>query len=284
MQGFSLQDRRCFSIMRLRTGYELIYNFPQPTPIILVVNVHESRAHDLESPDRLTAEPAVPITTYRDNFGNQCTRLLAPAGRLRLTADFVVNDSGLPDEITPAAWQDAVDDLPEDTLVYLLGSRYCETDLLSNTAWQLFSHITPGYPRAKAICDYVHNHIAFNYQNARATRTAAQAFDERTGVCRDYAHLAIAFCRCMNIPARYCTGYLSDLGTPPPYPPGDFAAWFEAWIGGRWHMFDPRNNVPRMGRILMARGRDASDVAIATTFGPNFLESFRVWTDEIASA
>ncbi len=267
--------------MQLRTGYELIYSFPQPTPIILVVNIHDSRVSDLVVPDRLTTEPAIPITGYRDAFGNRCNRVLAPAGRLRLATDCVIKDSGLPDEIVSAAGQDSVEDLPEENLVFLLGSRYCETDLLSQTAWQLFSGMPPGYPRVQAICDYVHNHIVFDYQNARATRSAAEVFNERSGVCRDYAHLAIAFCRCMNIPARYCTGYLSDIGTPLPYPPGDFAAWFEAWIGGRWHLFDPRNNVPRIGRILMARGRDACDVAIATTFGPNTLESFRVWTDEV---
>jgi transglutaminase-like putative cysteine protease len=187
----------------------------------------------------------------------------------------------MPDEVRPSAGQDLVQNLPEETIVFLLGSRYCETDLLQQTAWQLFGGVAPGYPRVKAICDYVHSHISFDYQQARPTRSAAGALYERTGVCRDYAHLAIAFCRCMNIPARYCTGYLGDVGTPPPYPPGDFAAWFEAWIGGRWHVFDPRNNVPRMSRILMARGRDACDVAITTTFGPNTLESFRVWTDEI---
>lgn len=269
--------------MQLRLGYELIYSFPQPTPIILVVNIHESRISDLVVSDGLTTDPFVTIHGYRDRFGNQCNRLVAPSGRLRLTTDAIIRDNGLPDEVLSNAWQDTVEDLPEDTLVFLLGSRYCETDLLSSMAWQLFSRSPPGHARVQAICDYVHNHIAFNYQNARATRSAAQAFEERTGVCRDYAHLAIAFCRCMNIPARYCTGYLSDLGTPLPYPPGDFAAWFEAWIGGRWHLFDPRNNVPRMGRVLMARGRDASDVAIATTFGPNTLESFRVWTDEIPS-
>lgn len=277
--GFRAADR-CF-VMQFRTGFELIYTFPQPTPIILVVNVHDSRAADIVVPDQLTAEPFVPISNYRDAFGNQCHRVLAPAGRLRLATDSVIMDSGQPDEIMYNAWQDSVEDLPEETLVFLLGSRYCETDLLSPTAWQLFSGTTPGYPRVQAICDYVHNHIAFNYQNARATRTAMEAFNERTGVCRDYAHLAIAFCRCMNIPVRYCTGYLSDVGTPLPHAVGDFAAWFEAWIGGRWHTFDPRNNVPRIGRILMARGRDASDVAIATTFGPNTLENFRVWTDEI---
>jgi transglutaminase-like putative cysteine protease len=267
--------------MQLRTGYELIYRFPQPTPVILVVNIHDSRTADLIVPDRLIAEPSVAITSYRDGFGNRCHRLLAPAGRLRLTADSIIRDSGLPDEIAYGAGQDCVQDLPEETLVFLLGSRYCETDLLSDTAWQLFNWTAAGHARVQAICDYVHHHIAFDYQNARATRSAAEAFRERTGVCRDYAHLAIAFCRCMNIPARYCTGYLGDVGTPPPFPPGDFAAWFEAWIGGRWHVFDPRNNVPRIGRILIGRGRDASDVAITTTFGPNTLESFKVWTDEI---
>ena len=267
--------------MQLRTGYELIYSFPQPTPIILLVNIHESRASDIVVPDALTTEPAIPIVSYHDAFGNQCKRLLAPAGRLRLAADGVVHDSGAPDEILTDAGHGTVQDLPDETLVFLLGSRYCETDLLSQSAWQLFSGTAPGYPRVQAICDFVHNHIGFNYQNARATRSAAEVFQERTGVCRDYAHLAIAFCRCMNIPARYCTGYLSDLGTPLPFPDGDFAAWFEAWIGGRWQLFDPRNNVPRIGRVLMARGRDACDVAIATTFGPNVLESFKVWTDEI---
>lgn len=270
--------------MQLRIGYELVYSFPQPTPIILVVNVHESRAADLVEPDHLTTEPFMPIFAYRDAFGNNCHRGLAPAGRLRLTANGVIADSGLPDEVTPTASQDSVQDLPSDALVFLLGSRYCETDLLSDTAWGLFGGTTPGYPRAQAICDYVHNHITFDYQAARSTRSAIQAFQERIGVCRDYAHLAITFLRCMNIPARYCTGYLGDAGMPPPLPPGDFAAWIEAWIGGRWHIFDPRNNVPRLARVLMARGRDASDVAIATTFGPNTLESFKVWTDETNGA
>jgi transglutaminase-like putative cysteine protease len=267
--------------MQLRIGYKLIYSFPQPTPIILLLSVHDSRASDIVVPAELSVEPDIPVTGYRDAFGNQCHRVLAPAGRLRLTADGVIQDSGQPEDTMSAAGQDMVQHLPEETLVFLLGSRYCETDLLSDTAWRLFAGTPPGQPRVQAICDYVHNHISFNYQNARATRSAAEAFNERTGVCRDYAHLAIAFCRCMNIPARYCTGYLGDVGTPPPFPPGDFAAWIEVWIGGRWRLFDPRNNVPRIGRVLMARGRDASDVAFATTFGPNTLESFQVWTDEI---
>jgi transglutaminase-like putative cysteine protease len=265
-----------------QAGFELVYQFPQPTPVILVVNIHDSRARDIVVPDLLVTSPQIPVTGYRDGFGNQCQRLLAPAGRLHLTTSCVVRDTGLPDERLSAAGQATVEELPEDILVFLLGSRYCETDRLSEFAWRQFSYVTPGFARVQAICDFVHNQLAFNYQNASATRSALEALNDRTGVCRDYAHLAIAFCRCMNIPARYCTGYLSDAGTLPPYGVGDFAAWFEAWIGGAWHTFDPRNNVPRVGRLLMARGRDASDVAIATTFGPNTLEYFRVWTDEIA--
>jgi transglutaminase-like putative cysteine protease len=267
--------------VKLRIGYELIYDLPQPTPIILAVNVHSSRAADLIVRDDLAADPPISITGYFDSFGNYCHRIVAPAGRQRLSTDSVIWDSGQPDEIGWAADQHTVQDLPAEVLLFLLGSRYCETDLLSETAWQLFSGTAPGYSRVQAICNFVNRHIWFDYQQARASRSANEAFHERVGVCRDYAHLAIAFCRCMNIPARYCTGYLSDIGTPLPYPPGDFAAWFEAWIGGRWYLFDPRNNEPRIGRVLMARGRDASDVAIATTFGPNILQSFRVWTSEI---
>jgi transglutaminase-like putative cysteine protease len=270
--------------MQLRVGYELIHNFPQATPMILTLNIHYSRASDIIVPDYVTTNPSVPITGYRDSFGNWCTRLVAPAGRIQIATNATVRDTGKPDPYFPNAWQHSVEDLPEETLVFLLGSRYCETDVLSQTAWNLFGHTAPGWARVQAICDYVHNHIYFNYQNARATRTAWEAYNERTGVCRDFAHLAITFCRCMNIPARYCTGYLGDVGTPPPWPPGDFAAWFEVFLGGAWHTFDPRNNVPRIGRVLIARGRDAADVAIVTTFGPNMLESFKVWTDEIPEA
>ena len=267
--------------LHLQVGFELLYDCPQPVPMILLVNMHFSRAADIVIPDLLTTDPFVPVTAYRDSFGNWCSRLIAPAGRLRLQANGVVRDAGQFEQAVPDAAQHSVEDLPEETLVFLLGSRYCDTDLLSPAAWQLFQSTPPGWARVQAICDYVHNRIVFNYQNARSTRTASQAYEERTGVCRDYAHLAITFCRCMNIPARYCTGYLSDIGTPPPWGVGDFAAWFEVYLGGRWHMFDARNNTPRIGRVLMARGRDASDVAIATTFGPNTLEGFRVWTDEI---
>jgi len=268
--------------MRIRIGYELVYSFPQPTPMILTLSTHFSRASDVLIPDHLTTEPAVPISAYRDGFGNWCTRIVAPPGRIRIKGSGMVRDSGAPDVILPFAQQHFVNDLPEETLVFLLGSRYCETDLLSPIAWQIFGRSPRGWPLVQAICDFVHNHITFDYQSARATRTAWEAYNERKGVCRDFAHLAIALCRCMNIPARYCTGYLGDSGMPPPYSAPDFAAWMEVYLGGAWHIFDPRNNMPRIGRVLIARGRDAADVAIVTTFGPNTLESFQVWTDEVA--
>ncbi len=266
--------------MRLCVGYELIYDCPQPTPMLLMVNIHHTRAGDIVIPDRITTEPAVPTAAYRDSFGNWGTRLVAPAGRLRLSAMGLLNDSGLP-ELTPAsALQHPIEDLPGESLVFLLGSRYCDTDRLFDVAWSLFGHSATGAGRIQAICDYVHRHITFDYSAARPTRTAWDALHEGRGVCRDYAHLAVAFCRCMNIPARYCTGYLGDIGIPPPHAPMDFAAWFEAYIGGRWCTFDPRNNAPRIGRVLIARGRDAADVAISNTFGPNTLAGFTVWTDE----
>jgi transglutaminase-like putative cysteine protease len=249
--------------------------------MILALNIHYSRASDIIIPDYLTTDPSVPIRGYRDGFGNWCTRLVAPGGRFRLRTDALIRDTGEPDRVVPEARQHAVQDLPEETVVFLLGSRYCETDLLSQTAWDLFERAPAGWARVQAICDYVQQRITFDYQQARATRTAWEAWNEGVGVCRDFAHLAVTFCRCMNIPARYCTGYLGDMGTLPPYGVGDFAAWFEVYIGGDWHIFDPRNNVPRIGRVLLARGRVAADVAIANTFGPNILESFKVWTDEV---
>jgi transglutaminase-like putative cysteine protease len=221
------------------------------------------------------------VTSYRDGFGNWCSRLVAPQGTLTLTADATVRDSGLLEQALPDTWQHNVQDLPEETLVFLLGSRYCETDRLSDIAWKLFSNTPLGWPRVQAICDFVHNHIAFGYEHASSTKTAFEVFNDRRGVCRDFAHLAIALCRCMNIPARYCTGYLGDIGLPPPYAPMDFAGWFEAYLGNNWHTFDARNNTPRIGRILLARGRDAADVAISTAFGENTLTSFRVWTDQV---
>ncbi|MCK1359137.1 transglutaminase family protein [Bradyrhizobium sp. 199] len=267
--------------MQIRVGFEMVYDFQQVTPLIAMVGTHYTRASDIVVPDHLITSPSVPVTPYRDSFGNWCSRIVAPPGRMRLSADGIVRDSGLPDVIVPSAAQHAVEGLPSDTILYLLGSRYCETDRLSDIAWKLFEKTAPGWPRVQAICDFVHDHIAFGYEHARATMTAWEVFNERKGVCRDYAHLAIAFCRCMNIPARYCTGYLGDIGIPPPHAPGDFAGWFDAYLGGRWHTFDARNNTPRIGRVLIAQGRDAADVPIVQTFGPSELISFKVWTDEL---
>ena len=267
--------------MDIRVGYEILYDLPAPTPMMLMLNVHYSRAGDIITPDIMTTDPQVPVAAYRDTFGNWCSRLVAPAGRFRIASAGVVKDSGQNEVAVTDARQHTIIELPEDSLVFLLGSRYCETDRLSETAWYLFGHLPPGWALVQGICDFVHNHIYFDYNQARATRTAWEAYNERVGVCRDYAHLAVAFCRCMNIPARYCTGYLGDIGMPPPYGPMDFAGWFEAYIGGQWHTFDPRNNIPRIGRILIARGRDATDVAITNTFGPNILASFKVYCDEV---
>lgn len=267
--------------MHIRVGYELVYACPQPTPMILTLNVHYSRANDLVRPDVMVVDPAVPVNAYRDGFGNWCSRMVAPAGRVKLSADAIVHDTGQPDAVSPGTRQRALQELPEDSLVFLLGSRYCETDLLSAKAWELFGQGPTGWDRVQRICDFVHQHITFGYEHASATKTALQVFNERKGVCRDYAHLAMTFCRCLNIPARYCTGYLGDIGVPPPYAPMDFAGWMEVYLEDGWHTFDPRNNVPRIGRILIARGRDAADVAISTSFGLATLESFRVWTDEV---
>jgi transglutaminase-like putative cysteine protease len=267
--------------MQIRVGYELIYDCLQPTPMILTLQIHFTRVSDIIVPDHLVTSPSTPITAYRDAFGNWCSRIVAPEGEIRISTDAVVRDTGEPDVVADSAHQHQVQDLPEETLVFLLGSRYCETDLLSEAAWDLFNKSPTGWGRVQAICDFVHHHITFNYERARATKTASEAFGEGTGVCRDYTHLAITFCRCMNIPARYCTGYLSDIGIPPPHGPMDFAAWFEAYLGGRWYTFDARNNVRRVGRVLIARGRDAADVPISNTFGPNTLKSFKVWTNEV---
>jgi transglutaminase-like putative cysteine protease len=270
--------------MQLQVGFEMSYDCPQPTPMIFTLNVHFTRVSDLVGRDDLTFDPPVPVSGYRDSFGNWCTRIVAPTGRTTVRADVRVNDSGQPDIVVPDARQLAVQDLPEETLLFLLGSRYCETDRLSDVAWKLFGNAPTGWGRVQAICDYVHAHITFGYEHARMTRSALEAYYDKTGVCRDYTHLAVAFCRCMNIPARYCTGYLGDIGTPPPYGPMDFAAWFEVFLDGRWFTFDARNNTPRIGRVLIARGRDASDVALSSTFGPNTLAGFRVWTDEVPLA
>ncbi|MGE0734501.1 MAG: transglutaminase family protein [Alphaproteobacteria bacterium] len=267
--------------MRIRLGCELSYEFLNPTPMIATLNVHPSRAADLERRDNLTTAPNVPLHTYRDAFGNDCTRLVAPPGKLVMRTDGIVRVDGNTDPVAFDAIQHQVQDLPDDTIQFLLGSRYCETDRLTEDAWRLFGNTPLGWARVQAVCDYVHGRLTFGYQHSRATRTAHEAYSEKLGVCRDYAHLAIALCRCLNIPARYCTGYISDIGLPPPYEPQDFAAWIEVYLGGQWHVFDPRNNAPRRGRVLIARGRDAADVPLTHTFGPNTLVGFKVWMEEV---
>jgi len=267
--------------MKIRLGYEMVFSCTQPTPMILTLNVHSSRAPYLLSPDQIMTDPPLELSGYRDLYGNWVTRLTLMPGDTKISNDTMIRDSGEPDRVSPNAQQYPVQTLPEETLVYLLGSRYCETDLLSNEAWRLFGNGPTGWHRVQAICDFVHNHIEFGYEHARNTMTAAQVYQEGKGVCRDYTHLAVTFCRCLNIPARYCTGYLSDIGMPPPYAEMDFAAWFEAYLDGEWHTFDPRNNKRLFGRILMARGRDATDVSLSNSFGETLLKSFKVLADEV---
>jgi transglutaminase-like putative cysteine protease len=270
--------------MLIRAGYEITYECPRPTPMVLMLSLHPSRLGDLTAPAPMVLDPPLPVEHFRDLYGNICSRIAAPAGPVTISSAFIVHDSGLPDAVEPAAAQLPVEKLPNEVLVYLLGSRYCDTDHLSNLAWSLFGERRPGWARVQAICDYVNSRLTFGYQHASATRTAWEGFREQRGVCRDFAHLAITLCRCMNIPARYCTGYLGDIGVPPAPEPMDFSAWFEAYLGGRWHTFDARHNSPRIGRILMARGRDATDVALSTSFGHTRLARFNVVTDEVAEA
>jgi transglutaminase-like putative cysteine protease len=266
--------------MHIKAGYEITFDCAKPTPTLLVLSVHPSRIPDLRTPHEMVFDRAVAHEDYLDGFGNVCTRTTLPSGLTTVRNEFVIEDSGLPDVISPDAQQHAIEDLPTETVVYLLGSRYCETDRLGDAAWALFAGTKPGWARVQAICDYVHERITFGYHHARGDKSAWESYTERTGVCRDYAHLAIAFCRCMNIPARYCTGYMGDIGVPV-VDPMDFSAWFEVYLGGAWHTFDARNNKPRIGRILIARGRDATDVAISTSFGASRLAAFNVVAIEV---
>jgi transglutaminase-like putative cysteine protease len=268
--------------MLIRFGYEIAINCWSQTPIVTELSVEDGRKGDMRVPEVFSSNPDLKSSTYRDVFGSVCRRFIAPAGDLTLRSDAVIEDSGRVDPCAPDAQQVPVQDLPDDCLLYLMGSRYCETDRLSQIAWTLFGETPPGWGRVQAICDFVHDRIVFNYQSARSTRTAFDAYQERVGVCRDYAHLAVAFCRCMNIPARYVNGYLGDIGVPV-VDPMDFSAWIEVYLGDRWWTFDPRNNIPRIGRIVLARGRDAADVAMLSSFGPHILNSFQVWAFEVAS-
>jgi transglutaminase-like putative cysteine protease len=270
--------------MLIRAGYQIALECNAETPLMALLSVHPSRQADLRSPAVISSSGPAPLVASIDEFGNLRTRTIAPAGTLKLSTDFLIQDSGLPDEVAPWANEVPIAQLPDEAVSFLLGSRYCETDRLSPLAWSLFGNTPTGWARVQAICDYVHNHLTFGYQFARNTRTAWEGHEERVGVCRDFAHLAIALCRCMNIPARYATGYLGDICVPAVRAPMDFSAWFEVYLGGRWFTFDARHNIPRVGRILVARGRDAADCAITTTFGQSKLVQFEIVTDEVRQA
>jgi transglutaminase-like putative cysteine protease len=268
--------------LRIRVGSMLSFEFKQPTPVIALLNVHSERVQDLERPDHLIVTPAAAVDGYRDTFGNWCNRFVAAPGRVTLQTETVVRDSGRWETHDPSAIQVPLSQLPAEVIQFLLGSRYCETSLLSEVAWATFGTLPLGAARVQAVVDFVHNHLTFDYTRSRPTRTAWEAYQEGVGVCRDFAHLAITLLRCLNIPTRYCTGYVSDIGLPPPYAPQDFAAWIEVFLGGQWHAYDPRNNDPRIGRILVARGRDAEDVPLTLTFGPSTLVGFSVTTEQIS--
>ena len=267
--------------MRIRLGYDISFDIPAAVPIVALLNVHPSRERDLLEPDQLRIEPDVHIDSFQDSFGNRCSRFVAPTGAIRLWNSTAIEDSGEVDAQNPEAREVPVEELPAGTLPFLLSSRYCEVDLLSNTAAELFGSIPKGWQRVQAICDWVHEKVTFGYGFARSTKTALDVYTERLGVCRDFQHLAITFCRCLNIPARYAAGYLGDIGVPPADTPMDFSAWFEAYLEDRWWAFDARHNCPRIGRVLMATGRDATDVAITTSFGSSRMTKFAVITDEI---
>ena len=267
--------------MLIQAGFNIAFQCPTQTPMLLHLNVHPTRVGDLRSPDVIYSDPNLAMSAYLDHFGNRVTRVDAPPGLVTFYNSFIIHDSGEPDVIPPDGELTPIARLPDEVLLFLISSRYCDSDNLADFAWSRFSQITGGYRRVQAICDFVHSQIRFNYMDARSTRCASDSMREGVGVCRDYAHLAVALCRCMNIPARYCTGYLGDIGVPPDVNPGDFSAWFEVFLDGRWYTMDARHNHPRIGRIIMGRGRDAADVAISTAFGVANLVKFEVTTFEL---
>ena len=266
--------------MLIRLGYEIEFNIPQPIAVVTLLNVHPSRERDLQEPDEVHVEPAVGMERFIDRFGNRCTRFCTSQGKMRLWGSTLVEDSGKSDAVNWLAQQQPVGQLPIDILPFLANSRYCEVDRLSLVATNLFGNTVPGWARVQAIVNWVNWNVQFGYEHARATRTALEVFNERVGVCRDFQHLAIAFCRCMHVPARYATGYLGDIGVPAALSPMDFSAWFEVYLDGNWWTFDARHNVPRIGRVLMATGFDASDVAMTTAYGLAELTKFVVVTSE----
>jgi transglutaminase-like putative cysteine protease len=266
--------------MLIRFGFEIDIESPAPLPMLASLSTHSDIRGRFIGEDRVRSDPFVQVREYLDTYGNRISRFVAPAGRLKLWSDCAIEVDGAPDPVVPAAHQHAVDELPDGVLRYLVPSRYCDSDTLAAFAWGRFGDVPGGWPRVQAICDFVHAETTFGYKFGRPDKMASEVRLEKTGVCRDFAHLAIALCRAMNIPARYASGYLGDIGVPPAGAP-DFCAWFEVFLDGRWSTFDARYNTPRIGRVLMVRGGDAADVAMLTSFGSYELKYFRVWTDEI---
>ena len=266
--------------MLIRFGFEIDIECAAPVPMLLALSTHSELEGRLIGKDHVLATPQCDSRSYLDRFGNRITRIVAPRGATKFSSDCVIDFDGKADIQAPAAHQHEISDLPDGVLSYLLASRYCDSDNLIPQAWSLFGNYPEGWSRVQAITQFVHNHVSFGYQFGRANKTASEVFREKTGVCRDFAHLAISLCRAMNIPARYASGYLGDIGVP--YSgAGDFCAWFEVYLGGRWYTFDARYNMPRAGRILMVRGSDAADVAMITSFGNYDLKYFKVWSDEL---
>jgi transglutaminase-like putative cysteine protease len=246
---------------------------------VLVRPRDESRYHRLVD-ERRVVEPQVPVHDFSDGFGNQVWRLVAPAGRLRLVCDALAEVPPTPDPVLPGLPKTPVADLPDDTLVYTLASRYCQIDLFIGDAWKMFGSITSGWEQVQAICDWLKGNVVYG-AGSTASTSSFEAYQARCGVCRDFAHLGVAFCRALNIPARYVSGYLPDIGVPPDPVPMDFHAWFEAYLDGDWRTFDARHNVPRTGRVLIAYGRDAVDAAFTTSYGGARLGNMKVWADEV---
>ena len=270
-------------IMQIRIGYELAFEVAQPTPMQLMLYVHPERARDLRNPEAIVVEPAIPLESFIDGFGNRAARILAPAGVVRIRYDNVIDDPGRPDVSFKGLRLTPVHETPAECWRFLLASRYCEVDRMSQIAWDLFGNTPESWERVQAVVDWVHAHVTFGYPFARPTKSACDVYLERQGVCRDFQHLAITFLRALNIPARYTTGFLGDIGVPASGPM-DFSAWAEAYLDDAWYTIDARHNRTRIGRVVMARGRDAVDVALTTSFGAATLTQFTVWTDEVAAA
>jgi transglutaminase-like putative cysteine protease len=267
--------------MLIRYGCELSLVVERPTPTLVLVDIHPDRRAAIHGETPLQASDMVALAAGLDAFGNIQKRCLLPRGETTFKLAGVIDDSGLPDARDAEAMALPVMALPAELTTFLNGSRYCETDKLAALAWSTFGHLTPGTAMVEAICDFAHHRLRFDYQSARCTRTALEAYEERVGVCRDFTHLAITLCRCMNIPARYVNGYLGDIGVPPDPVPMDYSAWFEAYLGGSWYSFDARHNCRRIGRLPIARGRDAADVPMVHTFGAHVLNVFKVVAEEV---